>query len=251
MGHSAKGGEEPPIEAQQEYWDERWAVQRSPNAWQSRRAQTILSMLRDLRLEQPRILDLGCATGWMTSLLSEIGSAEGVDLSQEAIAIARSRFPGIQFTAGDIYSISLTSNPVDVVVCQEVIPHVSDQSELVRRIAEVIKPGGYLIISAANKFVMDRIKDEDGIVGVGSQDPDEHIKKWLDMKGLKRLLKPYFRVVRTTSVIPMGNRGLLRIVNSPKLKQFAGMVVPPARWEALKERMGFGYSIIAVGQKFQ
>jgi len=251
MQHGPNGGEQPSIEAQQAYWDQRWAVQRSPNDWQARRAQTILSILRDLRLDRPRILDLGCATGWMTRLLSDIGSAQGLDLSEAAIEIARSQYPDIQFTVGDLYSTPLTRNPVDVVVCQEVIAHVSDQPELVRRIADVIKPGGYLVISAANKVVMERIRDEDGIVGVGSADPKEHIKKWLDMKGLKRLLRPHFSVVRSTSVIPMGHRGLLRVVNSHRLNSAVGWVVPPSRLEALKERMGFGYSIIVLGQKTQ
>ena len=120
-----------PIELQQAYWDQRWSVQRSPNEWQRRRAEAILAMLRELRLERPRILDLGCATGWMTNLLSDIGSAQGLDLSEAAIAIARSQYPTIQFTVGDLYSVPLANDPVDVVVCQEVIAHVSDQVELV------------------------------------------------------------------------------------------------------------------------
>ena len=206
-------------------------------------------MLGDLSLESPRILDLGCATGWMTKWLSEFGHAEGVDLSETAIAIAKSKYPDIEFTAGNLYEIPLTSEPADVVVCQEVIAHVSDQPVLIRRIADVIKPGGYLIISAANKFVMDRMRDADGVVGVGSEDPDEHIKKWLDMKDLKRLLEPHFTVIRTTSVIPMGNRGWLRILNSSKLNKAVGWLISERRLEAIKGWMGIGYSIIAIGKK--
>jgi 2-polyprenyl-3-methyl-5-hydroxy-6-metoxy-1,4-benzoquinol methylase len=249
MGSGAIDGDNPSTGAQRAYWDERWETQRSPNDWQKQRAQAILAMVQGLSLDSPRILDLGCATGWMTKLLSELGPAEGVDLSEAAIAIAKSQYPGIQFTAGDLYEIPLTSDPVDLVVCQEVIAHVSDQPLLIRRISEVIKPGGYLIITAANKFVMDRMRDSDGIVGVGPEDPDEHIKKWLDMKGLKRLLEPYFTVNRTTSVIPIGERGWLRVINSHKLNKAVGRLISQRRLKALKERMGFGYSIIAIGQK--
>lgn len=248
MGYKAHSADAPKIQAQRSYWDERWEIQRSPNDFQKRRAKAILALLQNLRLESPRILDLGCATGWMTKLLSEFGPAEGVDLSGTAIAIAKSQYPEIQFTAGDIFTIPLSADPVDVVVCQEVIAHVSDQPLLVRRIAEVIKPGGYLIISAANKFVMDRMRDSDGI-GVGPADPEEHIKNWLDMKGLKRLLESHFTVIRTTSAIPMGNRGWLRIINSHKLNKAVGWLITQRRLEALKDQMGFGYSIIAVGKK--
>jgi len=239
----------PSAEAQQEYWDERWGVQKSPNAWQQRRADAIIALLKDLPLENPRILDLGCATGWMTKMLSELGTAEGVDLSETAIEIAKERFPGIRYTAGDLYEIELTSEPVDVVVCQEVIAHVSDQAVLIRRIADVMKPGGYLVISAANKFVMDRVRDSDGLVGVGDEDPEDHIKKWLDMKGLKGLIAADFTVLRSTSVIPMGHRGWLRLINSHKLNHLLSWLIPQKRLNALKERMGLGYSIIVVGRK--
>lgn len=249
MAHSVHDDGNPSAEAQQEYWDDRWGIQESPNAWQKRRADAILEMVRNLPLKSPQILDLGCATGWMTKMLSEFGTAEGVDLSEAAISKAKAEFPGIRFTSGDLYEISLVSEPVDVVVCQEVIPHVSDQALLMRRIAEVIKPDGYLIITAANKFVMERMKDSDGLVGVGSEDPEEHIKKWLDMKGLRRLVEADFKVLQTTSVIPMGHRGWLRIINSPRLAALVSWLVPQSRLDALKERMGFGYSIIVMGQR--
>ena len=249
MAEDVHGGENPSAEAQKEYWDDRWGVQRTPNEWQSRRAEAILVKLRSLGLDKPTILDLGCATGWMTKMLSDIGPAEGVDLSETAIEIAKKRFPGISYRAGDLYEISLASEPVDVVVCQEVIPHVSDQPLLIRRIADVLKPGGYLIITGANKFVMDRMRDSDGLVGVGNEDPEDHIKKWLDMKGLKRLIEPDFKVLGSTSVIPMGHRGWLRLINSVKLNGLLSWFVPQSRLEEFKERMGFGYSIIVMGQK--
>ena len=249
MAEGVHGGENPSAEAQKEYWDDRWGAQRTPNEWQSRRAEAILVMLRSLGLDKPTILDLGCATGWMTKMLSDIGPAEGVDLSETAIEIAKKRFPGISYRAGDLYEISLASEPVDVVVCQEVIPHVSDQPLLIRRIADVLKPGGYLIITGANKFVMDRVRDSDGLVGVGNEDPEDHIKKWLDMKGLKRLIEPDFKVLGSTSVIPMGHRGWLRLINSVKLNGLLSWFVPQSRLEEFKERMGFGYSIIVMGQK--
>ena len=249
MTHSVHSDGNPSAEAQQEYWDERWGVQKSPNAWQQRRADAIMAILRDLPLDNPRILDLGCATGWMTKMLSELGTAEGVDLSETAIEVAKERFPGIRYTAGDLYEIELTSELVDVVVCQEVIAHVSDQAVLIRRIADVMKPGGYLVISAANKFVMDRVRDSDGLVGVGDEDPEDHIKKWLDMKGLKGLIAADFTVLRSTSVIPMGHRGWLRLINSHTLNHLVSWLIPQKRLDALKERMGLGYSIIVVGRK--
>jgi SAM-dependent methyltransferase len=248
MGNSANGGANPSVSAQQVYWDDRWGKQETPNDYQKRRALAIIKMLKELRLDHPRILDVGCATGWMTKMLSEFGTAEGVDLSETAVEAAKKDFPGIKYTAGDLYQIELTSEPVDLVVCQEVIPHVSDQALLIRRITDVIKPGGFLIITAANRFVMERMRDSDG-VGVGDEDPEDHIKKWLNMKELKGIIEPYFNVLDSTSVIPMGHRGWLRIINSTKLARALSWFITPFRLDELKEQMGFGYSIIVLGQK--
>lgn len=96
---------------------------------------------------------------------------------------------------------------------------------------------------------MDRVRDSDGLVGVGADDPEDHIRKWLDTKGLKRLLETDFAVVSSTSVIPMGRRGWVRLINSYKLNRVASWLVPRSRLDALKERMGLGYSIIAIGRR--
>jgi len=249
MDSSGHGVKDPSIEAQQGYWDQRWERQRSPNDWQKERADAIMALVETLPLRNPRILDLGCATGWMTKRLSELGTAEGLDLSEAAITAARSKYPGIRFTAGDLYTVPLTDEPVDLVVCQEVIAHVPDQPGLVERVAEVIKPGGYLVITAANKLVMERVKDSDRLVKVGPSDPDEHLKNWLGMKEFKNLLRPHFKILTTTSVIPMGHRGVLRLVNSPKLNKIAGWSVSPERLQRLKARLGLGYSIIVLCEK--
>ena len=40
---------------------------------------------------------------------------------------------------------------------QEVVAHVPDQKGFVRRLGELTAPGGYLVITMANKFVMERV----------------------------------------------------------------------------------------------
>src|SRR2546427_6074023 len=56
----------PALADQRRYWDERWDRQRLPNDYQRRRGDTILDLLRSLRLTNPEILDFGCGTGWFT-----------------------------------------------------------------------------------------------------------------------------------------------------------------------------------------
>jgi 2-polyprenyl-3-methyl-5-hydroxy-6-metoxy-1,4-benzoquinol methylase len=164
-----------------------------------------------------------------------------MDLSDKAIAMARKQFPNVAFVAGNVFATELPAGHFDLVVSQEVIAHVKDQPGLLDRIADTLKPGGYLVITTANKLVMDRIDF--------GPDPDAHIKEWLDLKALKRLLCRRFDVLGTTSVLPMGYRGFLRIVNSARLNNALSRVIPRRHLEAAKERAGLGYTLIVLARR--
>ena len=231
----------PSTEQQQHYWDERWDRNKMPNDWALLRSEKMLAYIRQVRLRQPNILDLGCGTGWFTQKLSSFGEATGIDLSETAIAIAKSQFPHIHYIKGNIFEMTLPREHFDLVVCQEVIAHVPDQLELLSRIANVLKPAGYLVITTVNKFIIDRVDF--------GPDPDEHIKQWLSMKDLRELLRQRFDVLRTTTVLPMGYGGVLRLVNASLLNSVLFRLLGPSRLAVLKERAGLGYTMIALAQK--
>ena len=233
--------QDPSLADQHRYWDARWDRTRSPNDWSLRRGESILEIIRSLGLERPEILDVGCGTGWFTGRLSRLGPTVGMDLSQTAIVLAKSQFPDVMFIAGNVFETQLPPAHFDLVVSQEVIAHVKDQSALLDRIAEALKPGGYLVITTANKLVMNRVDF--------GPDPDAHIKQWLDIKTLKSLLRRRFDVLRTTSLLPIGDRGFLRIVNSAKINGVVSWVVPRRYLEAFKERAGLGYTLVVLAQK--
>src|SRR5438309_10540346 len=92
----------PSLGALRRYWDGRWDRQRLPNDYQRRRGDTVLAILKSLRLTNPEILDFGCGTGWFTADLSHWGRATGMDLSEAAIAQARAAYPHVPFIAGTL-----------------------------------------------------------------------------------------------------------------------------------------------------
>jgi len=235
---------DPTISEQQQFWETWNANMRDPEhliEWCIRRAEAILLLLQSLNLDRPRILDLGCGTGWLSEMLAKFGLTTGVDLAESVIATARARYPNVTFFAGDIFKMSLPANNFDVVVSQEVIAHVPDQVAYLDRAVHVLKPGGYLIITTANKFIIDR--------GDFPPQPPEHIERWLTMPQLKRLLRPHFHVLRSMSILPMGHRGILRLVNSYKVNVVLGLLISRQHREALKERLGLGYTLIVLAQK--
>jgi 2-polyprenyl-3-methyl-5-hydroxy-6-metoxy-1,4-benzoquinol methylase len=236
--------EHPTLELQKEhwkYWNFRPGHPEHCTLRPFRRAEKILAYLRSLRLERPNILDMGCGMGWFADKLSQFGPTTGIDLCEEAIAKAKSNFSHVTFQAGNVYGMDLPEQYFNVVVSQEVIAHVPDQNGYLERAARVLKPGGYLIVTTPNLFVHNRNN--------WTPIPPGHIEQWLTRRGLKRLLRPHFQVLRTTTAVPMGRGGILRFVHSTKLNWTLERLFSPGQIEAFKEWAGFGWTQIVLAQK--
>jgi 2-polyprenyl-3-methyl-5-hydroxy-6-metoxy-1,4-benzoquinol methylase len=235
------------IDEQRRFWDwhwQNWVERKAINDWVLKRGGRVLDIVSSLTLDRPKILDLGCGIGWFSQELSKFGQVTGIDLSEDAIAKAKASYPHITFLAGNVLADALPEGHFDVVVSQEVLAHVEDQPKYLQVAANVLRPGGYLILTTANKFVLDRLG-----ASISDPWPREHIEKFLDMKGLKRLLFPHFRVLRTTTFLPLGNAGILRLINSHKLNTALSLLIPERYLETLKERAGFGYSLLVLAQR--
>jgi 2-polyprenyl-3-methyl-5-hydroxy-6-metoxy-1,4-benzoquinol methylase len=236
---------EPTILDQKRMWETWNPEMRNPknvNAWTTRRGETILKFLQSLNLERPKIMDFGCGTGSLSALLSELGPVTGVDLSENAIALAKEQCPTGTFIAGDLFTMPLPTDQFDVVVSQEVIAHVLDQPGYLELAARMLKSEGYIVITTPNRFVIERSD-------IFPPQPPEHLVRWLTVHQLKRLLRPHFQIVRSTSILPMGHQGVLRLINSTKLNSALATVIPEPRIEALKERFNFGYTLVLLAQK--
>jgi 2-polyprenyl-3-methyl-5-hydroxy-6-metoxy-1,4-benzoquinol methylase len=234
----------PSLIDQQRFWNEWNATLRDPknlNEWSIRRGKAIVDLVNGLVDGRPKILDFGCGTGWLAERLAEFGDVTGVDLAERVILDAQARAPHIKFLAGDFFQLPLPRAHYDIVVSQEVVAHVPNQAAYIDRAAELLKPGGYFVITTPNKFVMQR--------GDWPIQPPEHIEQWLSMGELKALLKPRFKILRTSTITPIGNRGVLRVINSPRLNSAVALVSSRERLAKLKERAGYGYNLIAAAQK--
>ncbi len=105
-------------------------------------------------LEGITLLDVGCGGGLLSEPLARLGAnVTGIDLSEEAIAVAQNHAKGEGLTI-DYRNASLEAMKgasFDVVVASEVIEHVDDPKEFVRQMARVLKPKGCVILTTLNR----------------------------------------------------------------------------------------------------
>lgn len=189
-----------------------------------------------------RIIDIGCGTGWMSERLAPFGHVTATDLADEVLQRARARAPHIDFLSGDFMQLPFERECFDVAVSLEVLSHVADQPGFMRRVGDLLRPGGYLMLATQNRYVLERWSE------IAPSTPG-YVRHWVSARGLRRLLRPHFDVIELTSVMPVGDQGLLRLVNSIKLNNVAARVVSRERLERLKEAFFLGHTLLALAQK--
>jgi SAM-dependent methyltransferase len=207
-----------------------------------RRGEAVVQLVRSLNLSRPNILEVGCANGWLSARLAQFGQVTGVDLAQKAIAAAKKRYPHIDFIAGDFLTLDLPAEHFHLAVSVDVISCVLDQRSFIARVASRLKSRGHLILICPHKFVWDRtdfVRRSHGEIPLN----------WLDMGDLKGLLRDQFELLHSETIIPGGNRGILRLINSPKLNAVMQKVFRDSDIVRFKERIGLGKSLLVAAQK--
>ena len=103
-------------------------------------------LIREIRLNQYKICDMGCALGDAVDELSKQLEDEnicGLDFSEEAIKIAQKRYPEYSFYVGDLNK-GIEDTSVDVVFCSNVLEHMEKPKKILENFSGIAKK--YIII---------------------------------------------------------------------------------------------------------
>jgi len=237
----------PSIEEQAEFYDN-WNKQHRGDRYHEihgeikARAHEILKALEAHKISTGEILEVGCGTGWFTERLCHLGNVTAVDLSPQAIEMAKARGTGARFTACDVLGHDFAEKNFDVVVCVETLFYVEDAVALVEKMAALCAAHGYLAVTTINKFVYERSHD----VGPPAKG---QIRNWMSRRETLDLIQRFFDVISVSTVEPRGHAGILRLVNSYRLNGLLERLVDSEKIKKAKERLGLGGGIVIIARK--
>lgn len=94
-----------------------------------------------------RVADLGCGTGTLSTLLTELGyDVTGLDFSPEMIRLARAKAPEVSFVEADASAPPLDPSSYDVVLSRHVLWAMPDPAGALARWADLLNDGGRLVL---------------------------------------------------------------------------------------------------------
>lgn len=101
-----------------------------------------------------RVLDLAAGPGVLTSVLLAAGAASVVwhDVNPQFLEVARRQVkdPEVEFELRDMLDLPYPPASFDAVVLREALYWASDEAQLIARLGELVRPGGWVVIRAFN-----------------------------------------------------------------------------------------------------
>jgi SAM-dependent methyltransferase len=90
------------------------------------------------------VLDIGCGTGESRKLyIDHASSYTGIDLSDQALRVARRKFPNDNWRACDARQLPFEDGSFDIVAYSSVLHHIPDFPLALREGLRVLRPGGH------------------------------------------------------------------------------------------------------------
>jgi len=212
----------------------------------------VAALVRKMIPRQPgRILEVACGTGTLSRQLN-FSSYHGLDISPAAIEIARSKTPGIcgeraivqTYEAADFHVWLSPPDPFDLVLCVDAISCFRDQQLVLRRMAGMVCTGGLCIVTTINPVVYNRIRRVGGV-----KLENGPVSHWLSRRELHDLFcQAGLSIEHSYTIMPRGNMGCLRIVNSARLNEAFGPRCA-AMFRRVKEWVGLGQYRVVIARK--
>ncbi len=132
-----------------------WAVtyDNSPNLLIEVEEPVIKSLLK--KIPPGRVLDAGCGTGRYSKFLHSLDySVTGIDISKDMLRKARASNKQINFIEGDLKTLPIKDNSMDLAISALVLTHLPDIDIALAELARVVRVGGHIVISDIHPWLV-------------------------------------------------------------------------------------------------
>ena len=201
----------------------------------------------------PRILDVGCGTGANLLMLSKYGEAEGVDISEDALAFCRERgLDRVRLGAGE--KLPYDDGTFDLVTAFDVVEHMDDDLAGLREMRRVLRPGGRVLLFVPTFMFLWGLQDEVSNHRRRYRLPE--LRRVLEQAGFEIERTTYANITFFLPILMM--RQLMRLtgiktdsennINVPALNGVLGSVFGAESWFLKRMNLPFGVSGLCVAR---
>ena len=234
-------------DAQKKYYDDRWAAEKFADKLKLIRCVEIISLLLMANIKRPKILELGCGTGWLTAILGEFGPAKGLELSPKAVEQASSRYTHVEYEQVNLAGWEPSGDEkYDVIVSHEVLEHLEAQNEHLDQAHALLNDNGYLILTTPNAKTMFAVEK-----GKRERWTTQPIENWVTRSELRSLLGScgFSIQYESSCILGHGTTGIDRIVNSNKFIRLISALGLRTLYDMARSRFDFGLHLVVLAKK--
>ena len=149
------------------------------------------------------LLDVGCAEGFALNHILRRSSlplsALGVDIDSEALERGRALHPTLPFQVADIYHLPFGNRSFDLVLCLQVLEHLSSPEEALSELLRVSRAFCLLSVPHEPFFRLANLLRGKNIRRLGND--VEHLHNWSKGSFL-RLMHPYLEIIAVKTSFP-------------------------------------------------
>ncbi|WP_407272675.1 class I SAM-dependent methyltransferase [Radiobacillus sp. PE A8.2] len=186
-------------------------------------------------LNEIRILDAGCAAGWYTAKLLELGAqVSAVDISPEMVKATKKRVGSqVEVVCQDLTeSLPWADQTFDLILSSLTLHYIKDWQSALQEFKRVLKPGGSLLFSVHHPF-MDFHKFEES---------EDYFSK--------QLLTDQWKKQGKTTTVSFYRRPLEDIVNQISQYFVIDRLVEPQPIVAMKEKNKSAFDYLMTNPHF-
>lgn len=199
------------------------------------------------------VLDVGCGIGdLLLSFLDRGAAAEGTDVAQFALKVAKRRLSHADLVQSDARWLPFREGHYSVVVCSEVLEHVKNHAKIAEEINRILAPGGIAVLTVPHGEQHWTWEDR----------VDGHLRRYtkkqfvdlmrgagFDIEEIKCWGFPLAVLFRKTISTPLYNRGFHEsksgVKNSPIFRWLLRIIVILFRVDDLFHESQLGLGIVA------